>query len=296
MTDVTTERADAQLTALRPPAACGQEMEHIDWAGSSVYRVGQVLAGVRFDSAELHALVDEALAEHVMRDDEAPAYFSLRLGKRSRRRSVAPLHHVYVGGQPVFGSRDIKRIVGALVNLLGASLPREDNGLLHIQTVVVGSSSGAVLAPPDLLSMTKPVDKMLTSAGVALSDGAAVGLDVATGEVVIEPAPLDVAWSVLNGERLDPVGHSADEPRLAPGRYPVHRWLVSSGPDAVGPQRRAAAAQQVARHLATPLPSGAQRALNDAVEAARAVDISGVNWSTPDELVETVADAVGVGR
>lgn len=290
----TVEAAEAaqtpSATFLRPPTACGSEFEQVDWAGTvAVHLEGDKHLGLRFNDAAVQEAVTRALGDRVVPDLEPVPYYSLKLGTPGRRRKT-PMHALYLGPRPVLGTRDLGRLLDGLGLHLSAQVTRRSSG--HDGYVVDGlalrSPRGVLLVPGQLMAMANVIDRVLVGSGFAFADAPYVQLDPARREVVV---PEPVVPVRVPGDELDRLGPSADEERLAPGRYPLAGWLMSVGDEEAGPLRKAKALLYGARLLVTPFPRGAQAALDDLAGLFSDLEATGVAWASEEELVEAVRAA-----
>lgn len=274
---------------VRAPSTCGSEFDDIAWTGTvAVHLKDDLHLGLRFNDEALQAHVTRALGDRVRPDVEASPAYSVRLGKAGRRKA-APLHHLYYGGRPVLGTRDLDRLLRGVAHHLSQLLDQVD-GLL-VNAVPVSTPRGVLLVPGDVPGMTGSVDRLLTPEGFGFADAPRVVLHTDDSTVEV-PGPV-VDLSASPDERAE-LGPSVSEPQLAVGRYPLVGWLLSVPADQTGPLRPAVAVAHAARLLETPFPSGAQAALDGLVAMAGRVPMTGVSWATPDELVGQVREA-GLG-
>jgi hypothetical protein len=268
------------------PSTCGSEFDDIAWTGTlAVHLHDDLYLGVRFNDEGVRAHVATALGDRVHEHvDAAPAY-SVRLGKAGRRKA-APLHHLYFGGRPVLGTRDLGRLLGGLARHLGPHLAPVE-GLVS-SSVPVATPRGVLLVPGDVPGMTGSVDRLLVPEGFAFADAPRVVLHPEDGTVEVPAPGVDVA---ATDDQLAGLGPSVSEERLPVGRHPIAGWLVSVAADQTGPLRPVVAVGHAVRQLETPFPQGAQAALDAMVALAGRVPFTGVSWATPDELVTQVRDA-----
>lgn len=268
------------------PSTCGSEFDDISWTGTvAVHLRDELHLGVRFNDEGVQAHVAAALGDRVRDHADASPAYSVRLGKAGRRKA-APLHHLYYGGRPVLGTRDLGRLLGGVARHLSPLLEPLD-GLL-VNAAAVRTPRGVLLVPADVPGMTGSVDRLLVPEGFTFADVPRPVLhpDDATVEV---PAPVvDVS---ATPDELAGLGPSTSEEQLPAGRYPIAGWLLSVPADETGPLRPAVAVAHAVRLLETPYPSGAQAALDGMVALAARVPMTGVSWATPDELVGQVLEA-----
>jgi len=281
-----TEQVEQQRQFVTAPSTCGSEFDDIDWTGTvAVHLRDELHLGVRFNDAGVQAHVAAALGDRVRDHAGASPAYSVRLGKAGRRKA-APLHHLYYGGRPVLGTRDLGRLLGGVARHLSPLLEPLD-GLL-VNAVPVRTPRGVLLVPGDVPGMTGSVDRLLVPEGFAFADVPQVVLHADDATVEVPEPVVDVA---ATPDQLAALGPSVAEDRLAAGRYPIAGWLLSVPADQTGPLRSAAAVAHAAGLLETPYPSGAQAALDSIVALVARVRATGVSWATPDELVTQVRDA-----
>jgi len=271
---------------VKAPSTCGSEFDDIAWTGTLAVHLEEDLhVGVRFNDAGVQDHVAAALGDRVRDGATASPTYSVRLGTPGRRKA-APLHHLYFGGRPVLGTRDLGRLLGGLARHLSPLL-EQPPGLL-VTAVPVRTPRGVLLVPADVLGMTGSVDRLLVPEGYAFADVPQVLLHPDDGTVEV-PAP--VVDLDASPEQLAALGPSVNEERLPAGRYPVAGWLLSVPAEQTGALRPAVAVGHASRLLRTPFPSGAQAALDAMVTLAGRVPMTGVSWATPDDLVGQVRDA-----
>jgi hypothetical protein len=277
---------DAQPTFLQAPAACGEDLEQVDWTGTVPVRLADdLLLGVRFDNADLQQLVTEALGDRVAHEVENPTpFYSVRLGTAGRRKK-APLHNLLLGGRPVLSTRDLGRLVRGLGNHVSSHLTSEG---YVVEAVPVAAPGGVVLVPTEVLAMGRVTDRLLLPAGFRMADVPRVVLDPAKAQVTV-PEP-EVVLSVPTA-RLEPIGATTTEETLPPGTYDLSGWLVQVPAPLVGPLRTVDALRSAAPLIHPPYPSGAQAALDEMRLLVEAVPMTGVTWITHDDLVTTVLEA-----
>jgi hypothetical protein len=275
---------------LAPPSSCGNEMEQLDWAGPITVSLGELLVGVRTTSTTLTELLAAALGSHVRSQPEAPAYYSLKLGTPSRRRQT-PMHYLYVGSRVVFGSRDIKRVVDALLARLSIHAFAPPAPYLCLRGVPVAFEDKVVLAPPELLAFPLQVERALLPRGVAVGthEYVAVGGD---GSLQPPHTLLDLREEHTAAAQLEQVAALSPEPPLPAAPWRPATWLIETADEASGELEPAQALLYGVRQLRLPLPTTAQQALEDVAAVTEVATVRRVSWQTPDELCELVATEV----
>jgi hypothetical protein len=268
------------------PTTCGSEFDDITWTGTlAVHLHDDLHVGIRFSDEGVRAHVAAALGDRARDHSDAPPAYSVRLGRPGRRKA-APLHHLYHGGRPVLGTRDLGRLLGGLARHLSPLL--EPVPGLGVDAVPVGTPRGVLLVPAGVPGLTGSVDRLLVPAGLTFADVPRSVLHPDEGAVEV-PAP--VVEITATPDELARLGPSVTEDRLPAGRHVIAGWLVPVAADHVGPLTGAAAVGHAARQLAAPFPGGAQAALDGVVALVEQVPVTGVSWATPDELVSRVRDA-----
>jgi hypothetical protein len=282
-----TEQVDRdERQFLTAPSTCGSEFDDIAWTGTvAVHLRDDLHVGIRFNDDGVQAHVAAALGDRASHHPEAAPAYSVRLGTPGRR-GAAPLHHLYHGGRPVLGTRDLGRLLGGVARHLSPLIAPVEG--LVVNAVPVGTPRGVLLVPADVPGMTGSVDRLLVAEGFAFADVPRPLLHPGEGTVEVPAPVLDIP---ATPEELTRLGPSVAEQRLPPGRHPIAGWLVPVAADQVGPLPRAAAVAHAARQLDPPFPRGAQAALDDVVALVARVPVTGVSWATPDELVTRVRDA-----
>lgn len=291
MTD-TAETAEvddsAEPTFLRPPSACGTEFEQVAWVGTlAVHLLDRKYAGIQFNDQRLMDAVARRLGDRVTEPEgNVPAYYSVKLNAPTRRRQN-PMHYVYLGARPVVGTRDVSRLLDGLAAHVGQHLEVATD-VYTSHGIPVRTPAGVLLVPSDLLLMSKVVDRVLRPAGYVTADVPFVHLDLDAAAVVVPESALSLK---LDEATIAALPASEADQALAPGRYPIARWLVPVGAEEAGPLRHAQAVLHVTRSLKTPFPHGAQAAVNDVARVAKDVPVLGVTWASDEELVQAVLEA-----
>lgn len=285
---------DTQAIAERPahvqgPGVCGNDLETVPWTSSSVFGLQDGrLFGVRSTSPELHAVLDHLLAAHRVDAPPVPALFSVRVAPPGKRRG-APLHHLYHGGQVAIGTRDLARLVRALLLHVDETLTAEPAGLRVNATAVARPGGEVALAPQELQRMSKQVDKHLTAAGTVLGDVPRLLVDPVDGTVAVPPAQHVPDPDALDVDALRALGPSAVESWLPAGPRPLTAWWLAAPGSEPGRLRGAAAVAAITSSVAPPYSAGAASVLADAQALAARVPVTAVRWATQDDLVEAVA-------
>lgn len=273
---------------LQAPKACGNDLEQVEWVGTVAVRItDDVSLGIRFDDADVQHVVSEMFGDRVDTTVESPrAYYSVRLGTPGRRKK-APMNYLYLGGRAVLGTRDLTRLVRGVAHHVSAHVPVGRDGYA-VDAVPVQTPRGLMLVPQEILSMAGVVDRVLLPAGFQFADVPRATLQPAESRLVVPDPVVDTAAAEAAVMSRGPAGTEAT---LSPGRYPLVSWLLSVGAPSIGPQRPASALFHATRLLEPPYPAGAQEALADMGSLVSAVPVTGVTWSTPEELVDQVLEA-----
>lgn len=273
---------------LRPPSACGDEFERVSWSGTvAVHIKDDVHLGLRFNNADLQRLVTAALGDRVVPElVDAPPFYSARVGTPGRRKA-APMHHLYLGARPVLGTRDLLRLVAGIGSHISAHLPTVRTGYV-VDAIPVMTPRGVMLVPQEILSMSGATDRVLMPAGFRFADVPRCEIDLADASIIV---PDQLVESQISRDDVAAIAPSQPEAWLQPGRYPLAQWLLSVRADLVGPLRPAAAVLYGARLLDPPFPSGAQAALDDLLSLATRVPMTGITWTSHEEMIAAVLAA-----
>jgi hypothetical protein len=266
----------------------------MDWAGACTVRLDDDSRfGVRCSSPELLAVVKRALASRLVPEEEAPAYYSLRLGAPSRR-TKHPLHYLYHGGRAILATRDVGRLLESLMRLIGdlASNPDGRTGLRIYSTALTTPDGRTFLVPNDLQLVPKDVEKSLTAKGYRLADLPRVEVDPTGPELVLERPDVGIDWSALEPDQLTDIAASATEPTLAYGRHRLAGWLLSVPEEQAGSLRPALAIAQVARLVDAPFRGGAAQVLDELSHVVRAIPVTGLPHAGADQQVEQIIAAL----
>lgn len=289
-TNDVTGTVEAAPRVLAPPSACGDEMEQIDWVDPFTVSVGEFLVGIRTNSHLLTDLLAAALESHRRVEPMAPAYYSLKLGGPSRRRAN-PMHYLYVGGHVVFGSRDLARIVDALLGRLSMHAMPSLAGPVFVRGVPVMSNEKILLAPPELLAYPAQIDRTLFKKGIAVGTHEFVAIDV-DGFLHLPASNLDLHAPSVTASQLEQVAPVGIEPSLTAAPWRLDHWLVEVPEGAVGVFDNAHAVLHGAQQIRLPLPIPAQQALEQIETVMSMATASGFSWQTPEELCDLVVAAV----
>jgi hypothetical protein len=272
---------------LQPPSACGTEFEQVDWVGTIAIHIReQLYVGLRFNDRGVQEAVTRALGDRVVEGLETVAYYSLKIGTPGRRKKT-PMHYLYLGNRPIVGTRDVGRLIAGLSAQLSFILAPPEEGYV-LYAVPVMTPAGLLLVPGEISQMANVVDRVLDGEDFRFADVPAVGLDAATGQVVVPASSVPLE---IDADTLADLGPSASEGRLEPGSYPLAGWLMAVGADDAGPLRHAKAVLYGTRMLNSPFPHGAQAAVDDIARIVKDLPVAGVSWASEDELVGAVLEA-----
>ncbi len=276
----------AQPKFLQAPAACGEDLEQVDWTGTVPVRLTDDLhLGIRFDNSDLQQLVTDALGERVAHEVENPApFYSVRLGTAGRRKK-APLHTLLLGGRPVLSTRDLGRLVRGLGNHVSSHLSSEG---YVVEAVPVAAPGGVLLVPTEILAMGRVTDRLLLPAGFRMADVPRVVLNPAKAQVTVPESVVELS---VPAARLAAIGATTSEETLPAGTYDLSGWLVQVPAPLLGPLRTVDALRSAAPLIHPPYPAGAQAALDEMRLLVDAIPMTGITWITHDDLVTTVLEA-----
>ena len=183
------------------------------------------LAGLRFRLASpgptVAARLRGALEPYVVGDDEdAPEAYVLS-GPDGGRGLYVLLRF----DCPVARARSAARVLDALRRHLAADAGWHPPDLVPIRAAALRTGHGIVLLPDGLRRKVVPHSRRLADGGVAPVDEPVVGLDAASGEVVVPAAPLDLpdaavdAFNALGGQEAPqpPGAHALRGVAVPPG-------------------------------------------------------------------------------
>ena len=129
--------------------------------------------------------------------------------------------------------------------------------------------------------------RAVAKARLHLTDAPFVTIDQRTGELVIEPSPLNVDWSVL--DELPALGeHPRHEP-IPEGRYRVRGWVLFRGPSGPDEFTRAQGLVSALGTLVDPRALPAQATLDGLARSLHEAAVVGVPWDL-DVIVGRLAD------
>ena len=279
---------------LQPPRVCGDETEKMEWAGACTVSLDDgARFGVRCSSPALLAVVERALASRLVTAEDIPAYYSLKLGAPNRR-TQHPLHYLYHGGRAVLATRDVGRLLGALMRLIGALNENPDNRIgLRLYTTALTTPDGRTfLVPSDLRLVPKEVEKSLTAKGYRLADVSQVELDPEGPDLVLQRPDLGIDWSAIEPDQLTEVAATKAEPILDFGRHRLAGWLLSVPEDQAGPLRPALAIAHSARLVDPPFRGGAATVLDELGSVVRTVPVTGLPYTAADQHIDQILAAL----
>lgn len=221
---------------------------------------------VRAATDALRDLLYGALDSHAVdvSEDSLPQGLGIRAADEH-----SPFHWLYWGRCPLVRTRDAERLVRALERYL-APAPATPTPELQVRLTAGVLTTGQAFLLPALGADLARLDRRLQSAGAALVDGPHVTVDPVTGELVLREPEV----ALRRGPRqvlVDQLGTSRQDPRVAPGRYPIARWLVD------GRTEDATGAVDVARllsELVSPTTEGGLQASGTWVQRLRIVGIA----------------------
>ena len=141
------------------------------------------------------------------------------------------------------------RILRALDRHLGGHGP-VDHGFVRFDAVAVAGPRGALILPPEARQETAWLQRRLRDLGLELADAPYAVVDLETAQIVIgEPGAVDVQELAGRASLRSP---APADPGLAPGRYPLRGWIITSPVDV---ERSLAAALVHAAGLLRPVPT-----------------------------------------
>lgn len=211
--------------------ACAQDAgarRDVEWAGTGVFRLGDFHVGIRADSDETLATLDDLLLGAAVDDPRAGHSFSVALPglDGGTRSSSGGLNLFYEGGQLKVRSRSVARVLRALLwHLDEGTLDHEvPAGTVRTRATAAIIDGRAVLLQPGLYVLDR-LQAFAARRGIAFADVAFPEIDLDTVELVIGEPQVAHDSGVL--ARWDtPMGSSSELPPVLPGRYPLLAWGV----------------------------------------------------------------------
>ena len=261
------------------------KLDRLVWAGSSTFRIGRLLLGVRSSNQAVHDLLRETLIAHLVEGVEAPNNYSILLAGDDPESKDRAFHFVYRGFNPVVRTRDPQRLVPALLSRLAGHLDHGRSDHVRLDSVALVAGDVAVLAPAEIRYVMPVLERRLNSKGLRVVDQPWTALDVETGELVVTEPALDVdpeAQARLT--RAFPRARRPDPP-VAPGRYRVAGWAFGLGHAHNGPISRSQAVALACPQVLNVAELGAQRTLDGLARAIRSVDPVAMWADSPAGLV-----------
>jgi len=181
--------------------------------------------GVRAGSIEVDALVRTLLGERCRDDLDPPDNYSISTVTETDA-AAARLPTLFGGHTALLRSRSLPLLVGGLLANLSAHEQARHDGLLWLDvTTLVTADGRAVLAAPKHRRYVVDRLRTLRRDGLRYHPATDVAVDLATGQLVIEPLPgVDPdAAAVLNADS------EARDTLVPPGRYDITGWAVVGG-------------------------------------------------------------------
>jgi hypothetical protein len=238
-------------------------------AGTTTYRVGERLVGVRTNDPSPGARLRDLLRAHVVANVEAPPNLSLFLG--DGEGPVRALHRLYLGGSVVLHTRSEGRLLRAALSYLdGFAAPPP--GSVRVNARLLVRDDAAVLVDGLLTGQVDRIERRLERLGYQVADLPGPALDAETAEVALWPPRLEIdgaARAALDCEYPP----DRREFLLVDARLPI-RAVVAFGSepqrdDGVSPARRLAGLA----HFAVTGPDGTRR---DGLDLVRRLDEQGL--------------------
>lgn len=258
------------------------------WAGTTTVKVGDLHLGVRSNTPVMHALLERALADHVVEGIEAPANFTVLVADGGGHSSGGKgFHFLYADATAVVRTRDPDRLVRALLAHLSAHQPHEAAGLLRLHGRAFVKDGRALLAPGVVGTWLPVVERRLNVRGVQVVDGPWMTIRPDSSELIVPEPSLTVDWSALDGLALLPGTGGRPDPGAAYGSYPATSWAFAA-PDLPGPLSRASAVLRAMRLVLNGDEVGARPALDGLVTMMRHVRPVGITWTNERELVSAL--------
>jgi hypothetical protein len=265
----------------RRETPCSARLDALEWAGVLAVRAGRWVVGVRLDSDQGLAAVDQQFAtwRAPAHDHTVPANFSVRLGgEASNRPGNRPLHLVYRDHEIVARRRSQDELLLDLAELVAAVDDRTDEQVLLQTAAVVTPGSEVVLVPAHLHRTLLTQRRRLESAGLELLRVSRHALDCDAASVALHrPA-------VLAGRAVA---------RTLDGRLPVRTWCLPTAGDRDVHLRPARAVYAAFPTVVNKDLVGAQEALRLLALLARHVPSVGLAPKSPKALVDVVAHLAG---
>jgi hypothetical protein len=266
--------------------SCVDSLDDLDWVAASTFHVGPWAVGVRSTSTDTDAALRRILAAHLL-DADAPPYFSAFVPDAPPTDGNArPFNFLYRSSDSLVRTRAPGRVVRALLHYLSDLVePAPPTLQLRATGLIVGGR--AIVAPESLRTSMTLIEARLNRAGMQVIDAPVVHLEPGSGEVVVPEPRLTVDADALAAyERSHPpAGGTRELAPVAPGRYPLVAWALTTAEDAIGPIGRAEGVAAAAQQVANADTFGAQPALEVVAGALAPVGASGIWWREPAELV-----------
>lgn len=235
MTEVVVEPAYRPL----PETTCQQSLDRWGWAATSTFTVGRWELGLRSSTKELDEALRTLLRPHLRADLQAPANYSLFHAPEAAPGQPQRFHELFQGCSARWRTRSAVDLVRTLLLELEGDRLTQQADWLALSAVAFVADGAAVLVPTSFRQVFVDAAPRLAARGVLLWPAGIVGLDPATGEVVLPGTGLDIApegWPLLEALQDGPA-----RPLPSPGRYPVRTWLVPQWRREQGPPTRAQA-------------------------------------------------------
>jgi len=272
---------------LEPRTDCGSclaALDHMGWAASSTFRVGDWALGVRSSNVEIDDVLQRVLAAHLVAID-APANFSALMADERART----FHFLYRASDALVRTRVAGRVLRTLIAHL-SSFAESSSSVIRLDATAVIVDGQAIVVPKSLRAELGSIETRLNVAGMTVVDAPTLHLEPESRSVIVPEPALTVDTRALAEYERAQQSPARELAPARPGRYPIVAWALVTGPDQVGAVGRAQGVAAAAQQVANAADLGAQQTLDAVADALRDVPVSGLWWSDSGGLVGQLRD------
>jgi hypothetical protein len=222
--------------AMCGPGGGGGTSNSTNWQGTGAYAFGEYHVGLRYDDRDTADVLDRLFPGARVNDRLVPDNYSVALGGTRTTKGTGTSRSLKLlvrGGTQLVRSRSAGRVLAALLQHLSGDLGSVDPSLVRVSATSVVRDGEALLLPPGLEGFVKQLQPRFAKARIGMVDTPRTLMDVANRELVVPAPTVPHDPSVI--AELDMAAKLGSElPWVRPGRYPLHAWFLTRGPDHVG--------------------------------------------------------------
>lgn len=212
---------------------CVRSLDGLGWMPTRTFLFGSWYVGVRVASNVADSALATLLARHVVEGVDAPAAYSLDVGRQGGA-GVRRLQILYRSTTALVRSRRPSRVVQALLDHLGSiGGPAPPTTSPRLDALAFVQDARVVLAPRSLRPLLDRIEPRLNLLGIRVTDAPTVTLGAGPGTITVVapavdlPGDADVILRDLDA-RAGAMGREL--PAVEPGDYAVAGWLAVPHP------------------------------------------------------------------